>query len=340
MQCVTPMFRRYRIGEHSKGIIVPRSEVLENLNYDKNYIRLCLDKINKASIGIGFQYEMIPCQHCYGCLIKKSAEWATRCMLESQYYDHAYFITLTYDDEHIVPPANPKSNFAGTLYPDDVTQFIDSIRHDLRKQGIKDVKYLYCGEYGQGTGAPRPHYHMLLFGVPLDWSENYDYYVDKQFFKEHFKNPYIEKYWDKGLIDISVLEWNNAAYTARYCVKKIFENESDYDNEGVFHEFIRMSNGIGKRYYEENKDNIYKSDNILMKNIHGKTCNYKPPKYFDKMFSEERPTEMWEIKYKRKKTAERSRKVSYTKSDYSDLERLQIEEEKITTKAKQLKRDM
>lgn len=343
MQCVTPMFRRYKLGDHSKGEVVPRKEVLGTMaNMDKNLIRHCLDNLNKETLdkGKGYMYETIPCRHCYGCLVNYSAEWATRIMLEAMNYDQVYFLTLTYDDEHIIPPANPKSNFAGTLYPDDITQFIDSIRHDLRKQGIKDIKYFYCGEYGQGTDNPRPHYHMILFGVPLEWSENYDYYVDKTFFKERFKNPYIDKYWDKGMVEISVCEWNTAAYTARYCVKKIFEKESDYDDEGVFHEFVRMSNGIGKDYYEKNKDKIYSSDSILMKNIHGKTCNYKPPKYFDKMFKDERPTEMWEIKYKRKKAAERSRKNEYKLSNYSDLERLSQQYEKVQTKARQLKRDM
>lgn len=342
MQCVTPMFRRYKLGEHSKGQIVPRSEVMQELTWDKNAIRKYIDNINSYTRrkGTGYMYETIPCRHCWACLVNYSQEWATRIMLEAKNYKDVYFLTLTYDDDNIVPPANPKSNFAGTLYPDDVTQFIDSIRHDLRTQGIKDIKYFYCGEYGQGTDKPRPHYHMILFGVPLDWSENYDWYVDKTFFKERFKNPYIDKYWDKGMVEISVCEWNAAAYTARYCVKKIFEKESDYDNEGVYHEFVRMSNGIGKKYYQENKDKIYKNDSVLMKNIHGNTCNYKPPKYFDKMFKEERPTEMWEIKLNRKRTAERSRNNENKLNNYSDLERLQQRAEKVQTKTKQLKREM
>lgn len=342
MQCVTPMFRRYELGNHKNGTIIPRSEVLQELTWDKNRIKKYLDDLNSntRSKGYGYMYEQIACQHCYACLLNKSAEWATRIMLEAKKYSHVYFITLTYDDEHIIPPANPDSWFAGTLYPDDVTQFIDSIRHDLRKKGITNVKYFYCGEYGQGTDAPRPHYHMILFGVPLNWNENYDYFDDKTFFKEHFKNEYIDKYWDKGLTDIGVCEWNNAAYTARYCVKKIFNNMSDYDDHGVYHEFIRMSKGIGKEYYQEHKDDIYKTDSILMKNIHGKTCNYKPPKYFDKMFKEERPTEMWEIKLNRKRAAERSRQNEKHLSNYSDLELLQKKEEQIQTKAKQLKRDL
>lgn len=38
----------------------------------------------------------LPCGQCIGCRIDRSRQWANRCMLELQYHDSAYFVTLTY----------------------------------------------------------------------------------------------------------------------------------------------------------------------------------------------------------------------------------------------------
>lgn len=44
---------------------------------------------------------LIPCGRCIGCRLEYSRQWANRCMLELQYHDSAYFVTVTYDDEHV-----------------------------------------------------------------------------------------------------------------------------------------------------------------------------------------------------------------------------------------------
>lgn len=49
----------------------------------------------------------IPCGQCVGCRMEYSRQWANRCMLELQYHDSAYFVTLTYDDKHV-----PRSYYA------------------------------------------------------------------------------------------------------------------------------------------------------------------------------------------------------------------------------------
>lgn len=43
----------------------------------------------------------IPCGQCIGCRLQYSREWANRCMLELQHHEHAAFVTLTYDNDHI-----------------------------------------------------------------------------------------------------------------------------------------------------------------------------------------------------------------------------------------------
>lgn len=43
----------------------------------------------------------LPCGKCIGCRLDYSRQWADRLMLELQYHDSAYFITLTYNDDHV-----------------------------------------------------------------------------------------------------------------------------------------------------------------------------------------------------------------------------------------------
>lgn len=43
----------------------------------------------------------LPCRHCVGCRLSKSREWANRVVMEQTYHDDAWFVTLTYDDEHL-----------------------------------------------------------------------------------------------------------------------------------------------------------------------------------------------------------------------------------------------
>lgn len=44
----------------------------------------------------------IPCGRCLACQINKANDWSNRIMLEKEDHEHSYFITLTYDDDHLV----------------------------------------------------------------------------------------------------------------------------------------------------------------------------------------------------------------------------------------------
>lgn len=110
MQCFTPMVRYYQLmpegykerGEKVPQRIVPRSEVFANLQADENYLTRIQDKnYELEASGSNWRYQLIPCRHCWACQLKNSAEWATRLTWESQYHEHKYFITLTYDEAHL-----------------------------------------------------------------------------------------------------------------------------------------------------------------------------------------------------------------------------------------------
>lgn len=351
MQCVTPMFRRYERGHHSKGMIVPRSEVMQEMIFEPNLIRQYLDDINSYNRKTNgrYQYEQIACGHCWACKLNYSAQWATRIMYECKNSDNNYFITFTYDDDHIPIPETAEYNgetfindgtWSGSLFPDDITRFINSLRKHLeRDKNHQGIKYFYAGEYGETT--KRPHYHMIIMNCPLDIKQFYDFHIDERK-KLHWKSTEIEKYWPEGMIDIGEVEFASAAYVARYCMKKLTDetNKKIYWEQGKIPEFVRMSRrpGIGKQYFLENMESIYDTDEIIVKNFHGDQMKVKPPKAWDKEFKKAHPEQWFKIQRSRKEAADRSRKLLQEISDQTDLQRLQINTRNILTKSNQLPR--
>ena len=363
MQCFTPMVRYYcdtpKTSEDEKVFqkIIPRQQVFQNLREDENYLTRIQDKnYELEQQGSKWRYQLIPCKHCWACQLKYAAEWATRLTWESQRYEHKYYITLTYDEEHVPIFSSMRyydddkgtyteyendGTWNGSLEPKDMTRFIKTLRKHYERQGITDIKYFYCGEYGGET--KRPHYHMILFGAPLDLNQFHDFHIDPKHKKLHWKSKEIEKWWGKGMIDVAEVEWNSCAYVARYCMKKI-NTENDgrvYAEQGKYKEFIRMSRrpGIGMRYYDENATKIYELDEVIQRTIKGNVSAFKPPKAFDRKFKEQFPEEWESIKASREAAAERNRQLKKELTrGITDLELLQREAEKTLTKGKMLKR--
>ena len=272
-------------------------------------------------------------------------------MAECSEHEHNYFITFTYDDINLPIPEETEYNgkiftndgtWTGSLYPNDITRFINSLRRYFHRKGHTGIKYYYAGEYGETT--QRPHYHMIIMNCPLDIKEFYDFHQDPTTKKLHWKSHEIENFWQEGIIDIGEVEYASAAYVARYCMKKITEDtdKTIYWSKGMHPEFVRMSRrpGIGNNYFNENYETIYKSDEILVKNFHGKTISVKPPKAWDKKFKELHPEQWFNIQRSRKECNERSRKLIQEMTDMTDLQKLVSNAENIIIKGKQLPRDL
>ena len=376
MSCITPIVRYYQIqspedklaGLKAFATIVPRSTVYNRLEANNNYLRAVQNK-NQELIEQGslMRYQLLPCGKCWACRLKYSAEWASRLMWELPYHDSAYYLTLTYDEEHVPIYESFKyidsdgqeeiyendGTWSGTLEPEHMTKFIKRLRKNLKKQGIK---YFYCGEYGNEGGKHinedgqitnsmgyRPHYHMILFGAPLDIKKFYDTHIDPKHKKCHWKSKELDELWGMGFVDVAEVEWSDCAYVARYCMKKI-NNDNDpreYAKKGKIPEFIRMSRnpGIGVRYYNEHKEHIYETDSVVQKTVKGNTSTFKPPSAFDRRLRNENPELYEQIKESRQACAERSRRLKEEiNKGISDLEMLQRETEKIIQKGNMLKR--
>ena len=182
---------------------------------------------------------------------------------------------------------------------------------------------------------------MISMNSPLDITQFYDFHEKNG--KLLWKSHELDEIWGKGFCDIGEVEFASAAYVARYCMKKLTmeTDKTVYWSKGKEPEFIRMSRrpGIGSKYYELHKEEIYKYDEVKFKNFHGKTCTFKPNHAWDKKFEEEFPERMEEIKKSRIEASERSRKLLQELTNATDKQLLEQTAEQILTKGKMLPRE-
>ena len=191
-----------------------------------------VDKRNKdlkEIMGSSYKYTTIPCGNCIGCRLDYSREWANRGYLEAKCWDQNWFVTLTYDEDHITILEETmddegitftnEGDWNGTLVPKDLTAFMKSLRQIMKREYQEDgIRFMACGEYGE-TGE-RPHYHIILFNCNLPMESFYNPRLINN--ETYFQNKIIERAWgNKGISNISEASWNNIAYTARYITKKI-----------------------------------------------------------------------------------------------------------------------
>lgn len=257
----------------------------------------------------------IPCGQCVGCRLEHSRQWAVRCMLESEYHDENYFITLTYGDD--VPMSEYIDMETGeiktslTLKKKDVQDFIKRVRSDKSYYGFDGFRYFCCGEYGSKTA--RPHYHMIAFGLHLD---------DLKLWKStplgnYYTSEYLTDKWSHGHVIIGSVTFESCAYVSRYIMKKQKgESANVYSTYNIDSEFIVMSRnpGIAKKYFEDNFDDIYPSDNIVIPG--GKLS--RPPRYFDNLMNDIDEELMSGVKEKRVDIAKsiQAYKDTLTSADY------------------------
>lgn len=223
----------------------------------------------------------VPCGQCIGCRVDKSIDWASRCVHEAQMHEDNSFITLTFRQEDL--PAS------GSISKRDIQLFLKRLRKLIQPNKIR---YYAVGEYGEKLS--RPHYHAIIFG----WD-----FPDKVFWKNSpaggklYTSETLEKAWPYGFCSVGDVTHESAAYCARYANKKIYGKKSDSYYEGKEKEFALMSlkPGIGEKWYEKYKDDLYPSDECV---VRGKVK--RVPRFYDRMLENENPEFLEQIKEKRK----------------------------------------
>lgn len=264
----------------------------------------------------------IPCGICKGCRLDHANMWATRIWMETKCWKENVFVTLTYNENTI-----PKDR---QLVKEDIKKFFKRLlKHENREEG-NTIRRFYCGEYGDKN--KRPHYHAAIFNYkPKDMK----IYKQNKQGDNLYTSKELQKIWGKGFVIIGELTYKSACYIARYVQKKagISGRRVPKDLRGKkIDEFIEASRkpGIGRIYWEENKEEIKRNKGILIK-IGGKVKLKKIPRYFKKIWEEENPDEYYksiaeERATIRKEIEETLEKTSLTKEEYLKVQERNLEE--------------
>ncbi len=289
------------------------------------------------------EFVEIPCGQCIECRLQRSRRWADRCMLELGYHESSYFLTLTYDNDHI--PKNPLyDEETGEVYAENATlvkkhlqDFMKRLRSAYARKGYDNkLRFFACGEYGSKT--LRPHFHIIVFGLKLD---------DLVLYKRNFNgdnlytSAFISKEWENGFSVIGDVTWQSCAYVARYIMKKHLGKDSDiYDVYNIEPEFTLMSRrpGIARQYYEDHKTELFYQDFVSIPTNDGGKKIYPPP-YYEKLFEDDFPeNEVVERKEKRKQAKIDSVNFQLEKTDKNYIDYLKTREYNLDKKIKTLVR--
>lgn len=232
----------------------------------------------------------LSCSQCIGCRLERSRQWAARCMHEASLHDDNCFVTLTYDPEFV--PSD------GSLKLDHFQKFMKRLR--FKFQDVR-IRFFHCGEYGELYG--RPHYHVLLFGFDFSDKVYWKSVNDQKYFVSSVLGTYIdgkgviksteEGLWPYGISTIGAVTFESAAYVARYITKKITgAHAQEFYYEGRKPEYVTMSRkpGIGKKWFEKYKDDVFPDDFIL---VRGKKS--RVPKFYSAQYELSDPLEYGKV---------------------------------------------
>lgn len=125
--------------------------------------------------------------------------WVFRLENELKDSSSAYFLTLTYNPDNV--PLDYESSQM-VLNKKHVQDFIKRIRFYYPKSLGYNIRYFIVGEYGDTFH--RPHYHAILFNLPLSL---YD------------ATRFIEKVWTHGFVQVGHCSLGGINYACKYMLK-------------------------------------------------------------------------------------------------------------------------
>lgn len=201
----------------------------------------------------------ISCGNCQGCRQAKTKEWSTRSIHESRFHDSNFFITYTYDEDHLPP--------GSTLFKKDLQD-----HHKRLREKCGSFRFIACGEYGENKD--RPHYHGNYFGLTIPDLKPHS---KNEMGDQLFTSEILSKTWGKGRVIIGFFSSKTADYVAGYVFKKIngemadeYYSRLDSSTGEIFQvepEFALRScrPAIGLSFYEKYHTDVFPSDFHIVK---------------------------------------------------------------------------
>lgn len=346
---------KYKITPFSVNHIEKRNGIWYNISEEF---------ISPYHEAVRTKYVQIPCGKCIGCRLDYAKQWANRIMLEAQYHNEAYFVTLTYDDTHVPlswysDPETGEAKQAMTLRKRDFQLFMKRLRKWQDVQSVDNdncfdssvsssqIRYFASGEYG--SKSFRPHYHAIIFNLHLDDLVFYKFNVLGQ---PLYTSESLERVWSVkssvrgvlppltsydriGIVVVGKLSYESAAYTARYTAKKNNTQGDDFfETFNMEKPFTLMSRrpGIGRQYYDDHPEMFdYTTLNISTADG-GKKVPI--PKYFNNLFDVDEPIRSKELKAIRKRMAEVQAELKLERTDLDYESYLQVCENNLINKTK------
>lgn len=231
----------------------------------------CLSPFKKKDSNDSF-----PCGKCVNCKARRVSAWSFRLLKEAERSESAFFLTMTYDIEHV--PLT-KSLYM-TLLKKDLQNFMKRLRN--RPQFSK-LKYYAVGEYGGKW--KRPHYHLIIFNMNLSTliGENMALAVRQGHIPLDGKHHFVSDIWNNGTVTVGTCEGASIGY----CLKYISKNKRipEHKNDDRLPEFSCMSKRLGDNYVtpeiiEWHRDDLLNRKYISLKN----GLKISMPRYFNKFF--------------------------------------------------------
>lgn len=295
MKCSSPFYTCRVSSADSLKYLLPEPDILypdlkRYYNAKHHVLRIPFDLYSVLPYRIRPSFQEVRCGQCLSCRLNKAQDWSNRVWLEAHTSPNKYFLTLTYDDDHI--PYHLESENSGECVPTLCKDHVKNFWKRFRKFYGDGIRMYTAAEYGEQEGH-RPHYHAIVWNMPP-----FDDLVHYTGFGEQtlYNSARLHRIWNNGFCTIGSVTNDSIAYTCRYILKKQNESKEDLfaklslDKTYVprQNEFCTMSRmpGIARAYYDSYSETFRCTGSITLpfSESKGGTYQVQPPRYFEYLF--------------------------------------------------------
>nr|WEW54456.1 MAG: replication initiation protein [Microvirus Sku28] len=234
---------------------------LESLSHPQTwFITLTLNDDYIPRLDITFDEDNLQCR--YKIVRKKLVKTDSKDSADGYYHIKTFpslFALHKYKESVVELQKKVGNEYIPVLYKKDLQRFLYKLRNYFKKLGYGKLRYFAVGEYG--PEHLRPHYHLLLWlETPLE--DLYDYSIrthgrNRIFTSSNVLDKGIRACWKYGYQTSELSKGHAAQYTSGYATS--YNYVPFLLRESKFRPFQCHSNGLGKRFFDTQRDSIYEN---------------------------------------------------------------------------------